>query len=119
MTLEELINLEIPFKKIDETTLLYVNAGLEWIKQNTFLEFDIENIETIKGLPSGVSLFLLKYFEIMNTDSRVISESIAGISQTFSTKVQEKTLLQYAKNFLGSYLKPRSKIIPCLNRWKE
>lgn len=117
MTLEELKELNLPIS-IDNNNLLLVNAGIEWLQDNTTFELNPENIETIKALPSGAMLFLVKFVDVLNKDNGVISESIAGMSQSFSTDSIQKKLYDIGRQLLKRHMNSNVKFLPCLKRWR-
>ena len=93
------------------------NAALEWLKENTTLEFEIDNVETVKALPSSAKLFVLKFDEITSTSSVVASESIEGLSQSFKTGDKTDMIWDLANSLLGGYLKGRIKFVSATRRW--
>lgn len=109
MTQEELKRLNLPIT-LNDINCLYVESGLEWIKENTTI-----TIEDFGSLPSGVKLFLVKFVTVMQ-QADVVSESVSGLSQSFDLKDREIRLREYARSFLGSYLKPKSFFFPCTKR---
>lgn len=117
MTLENLKELGIPLRKYDETTVLYIVSGLEWLQENTILKFEKEKIEDIKALPPGAKLFLLQYIEIMDKSNVVTSESIGELSHTFLEQSNQIKLKECAKGFLSKYLKPQVTFYPCKQRF--
>lgn len=54
MTAEEFKSLGLP---VPDSAQLYVEAGLEWLRDNTTLNMDPADVETIKALPSSARLF--------------------------------------------------------------
>lgn len=114
MTTEEFMSLHLPLAVSDQ---LYVESALEWLKNNTNLEFDMNNIETIKALPSSARLFLVKFCEICNRDMGVSSESVGPMSQSFTTDSLTKQTMSLARQLLKAYLKPNVHFIPCTRRW--
>ena len=62
MTKEQIEILKLGIAPIDDRTILIVESALEWVQHNTTLEFDINNDEDLKALPSCVRLFIIKYF---------------------------------------------------------
>lgn len=69
-------------------------VAIEWLKQNT--TFDI----TQTTYPSNVEMFILKYEEIMSLRPGVASESISGLSQSFTGEISA-LLKQYAAELIG------------------
>lgn len=116
MTYTEIVSTGIP---IDNTSMscLMVQSALEWIKENTTLPLDISNIESIKALPFGAKLFILKYVEIMSVGAGVTSESISGLSQSFDSISKGESIRQYARELLGKALKSEFSVVSAMNRW--
>lgn len=119
MTVEELETLNLPIEA-NETTALYVEAAIEWINQNTTLVIDLENLEISVGeLPAGAKLFLCRYYEIMtNGGTGIASESIGGMSQSFTTESKTVLLWNLARELIGSYLKGQLKSVPNTSKWR-
>lgn len=117
MTIEQIESLNLGIQ-IDEKTMLIVESALEWVKENTTLEFDIEDIEDIKALPKSVRLFILKFFDIQTLSTGISSESIEGLSQSYDTSDKSTMLWQFAEELLGAWLKSRIKFVSAGKRWK-
>lgn len=114
MTAEEFKGLELG----EEDKRIYIESGLEWLRDNTTLQFEVNNTESIQALPSSARLFLLKFCELSEKNMTVSSESIGGMSQSFvsgDTSAQINTL---ARQLLKKYLKSNVTFIPCLKRWE-
>lgn len=111
MTVDELSALDLPLDVTDGTTALTVESGLDWIARNTTFEIDLS-----KPLPANVKLFLVKFTETMLQNGTVASESIAGMSQSFSTEGAGFLLRQYASELLGDYYKSAA-FTPAKRRW--
>lgn len=118
MTIEELKTLGIPLARYEEIDVLYVESALQWIKDNTTLEFDLSNPETITALPSGAKLFVVKFRELMNLPIGVTSESVDGLSQSFTDATKKSELLEWAYELLGSYMKSGISFVPAQPRWE-
>lgn len=116
MTLDEFNQIIIPVKK-DETKLLYFEAAIDWLKENTTLKFN-KTVEAINALPANVKLFLLQFCDLIERDITVQSESIAGMSQSFKSDGMEDLLWSLAKSLISGYLKGRCKITPCIHKWR-
>lgn len=87
-------------------------AALEWITSNT--TFDVST----EPLPASVELFLSKYIEIMGLRPGVSSESISGLSQSFSGDISS-LLKQYASELIGEeYLCASVRMVIAEDRWK-
>lgn len=116
MTLDELKEIVMPIKK-DETKLLYFEAAIEWLKENTTLKFNT-TVESINKLPANVRLFLLRFCDLIVRDVTVQSESIPGLSQSFKSDNMDILLWSLAKSLISQYLKGRCKITPCSQKWR-
>ncbi|PNV62218.1 hypothetical protein C0033_08885 [Clostridium sp. chh4-2] len=114
MMAEEFESLELP---VPPSSQLYVESGLEWLRDNTTLEFDITDIESVKALPSSARLFLVKFSEVCSRDTGVTGESVGPMSQNFTTDSVERQTMSLARQLLKAYLKPNVKFIPCKRRW--
>lgn len=112
MTKQELVNLNLGLT-IDATTEIVLNAGVEWLAENTTI--DTTNIESY---PSGAKLFLIKFCEIQKMQTGVASESIEGMSLSFDTSNKSDLLFQFAETLLGKYLKGSVRFVSATSRWK-
>ena len=118
MTIEEIKTLGIPNIDYCEYACLLVESGLQWLLNNTKLEFDIHNVEEIKELPPNVKLFLLKFIDLMRISTGVTSESIEGMSQSFDSSGKDLLLRQYALELLGKDLMISDlKFYPAVRKW--
>lgn len=118
MTTNQIELLRLGISPIDDRTVLNVEAGLEWVKDHTTLEFDMEKDEDLKALPSAVRLFLVKYDEYQALRSGVSSESIEGLSQSFNTGDMAAAIWQLAEEFLEPYLNSPVKFVAAKRRYK-
>lgn len=118
MTVEELQELGIPLPRYTAVDVLYVESALDWILSNTTLEFNKSNLESIKALPSGAKLFVVKFRELMTLPVGVTGESVDGLSQNFSDTLKKDKLLDLAYELLGEYMKPAISFVPAKERWK-
>ena len=119
MDVEQVKSLNLGIDPVDARTVLIIESGLEWILNNTTLEFDITNIEEIKALPSSVKLFLIKFLDVNDISAGVASESIEGLSQSFDTSDKSAMIWRFAEELLYPYLKSRVRFITAEKRWKE
>lgn len=87
-------------------------SALEWISKNT--TFDV----TTDPLPASVEMFIGKYAEVMGLRPGVASESISGLSQSFSGDIS--TLLkQYASELIGEeYMVSEVRFVQAVDRYK-
>jgi hypothetical protein len=112
----ELIEAGFPVSVNDEMGVLMANAALEWLKENTTLEFSLADPETIKTLPATAKLFVDKYAEVMRLKPGVSSQSIEGLSISFNSTDKGAMLWQLASTLLGSYLR-QVRFTPATRRW--
>ena len=118
MTKEQVEILKLGISPIDDRVILVVESGLEWVKENTTLEFDINKDEDLQALPSTVRLFLTKFFDVQILSVGVSSESIEGLSQSFDSSDKSVMIWQFANELLYPYLKSRVRFIPAQKRWR-
>lgn len=117
MTAEQVKLLNLGIAPIDERACLLVESALQWVLDNTTLEFDITKDEDLKALQSNVRLFVLKYFDIMAVTGGVTSESIEGLSQSFDSAKKSDLIWQFADELLDKWLTGRVSFIAAVNRW--
>lgn len=117
MTAEQVQNLKLGIKPVNDREILIIESGLEWVKSNTTLEFDMNKDEDLKALPSSVRLFLIKFYEIQNLGAGVSSESISGLSQSFDTSDKSAMVWQFAEELLKPYLKSRVQFVSAKRKW--
>lgn len=87
-------------------------SAIVWIKENT--SFDTE----VNPLPANAELFIEKYKEIMGLRPGIASESISGLSQSFSVSDIDALLKQYAASILGeNYMLSQMQFVPAADRW--
>lgn len=115
MTAEEFKSLGLP---VPDSAQLYVEAGLEWLRDNTTLKLDLTDMETIKALPSSARLFLVKFCEICERDTRIASESVGPMSQSFTTDSAAKQTAALARQLLKAWLRSNVQFLPCQRRWR-
>lgn len=115
MMAEEFKGLGLPVANSDQ---LYVESGLEWLRDNTKLEIDLTDTESIKALPPSARLFLVKFCEVCGRDAGVTGESVGPMSQSFTTDSVAKQTAALARQLLRPYLKPNVEFIPCSRRWR-
>lgn len=117
MTKEQAELLKLGFS-IDDTTLLVVESALQWVLDNTTLQFDINKDDDLKALPANVRLFVVKYKEAMITDVGVSSESIEGLSHSFNTGDKSNLLWDLANSLLGDCLVSPVSFVSATDSWK-
>lgn len=118
MTTQQIELLRLGIAPIDERTTLVVESGLEWVKENTTLEFDVNNDKDLQALPSCARLFLVKFFDVNMLSAGIASESIEGLSQSFDTSDKSALIWQFAEELLSPYLKSRIRFVAAQRRWR-
>lgn len=115
MTTSDFINAGIA---IDDTpiALLYAESAIDWIEKNTTLVVDRTNLS---ALPAGAKLFIMRYGDVMRTDTTVTSESLGGMSQSFSTETRNSLLLDLAFDLLSGYMTSQVKFFTAQKRWTD
>ena len=93
---------------------LFVSSALEWLKENTTI-----NLEDEEDLPYSVKLFVFKYVEIMESNGTVASESIAGMSQSFTAKALQDQIWELAHALLGPWLKSQVVFKTSTRKWES
>ena len=108
----KLKNMKLGISPIDDRTGMIINAGIEWLEQNTTITpADIPN-------NSSAKLFLSKFYELQNMRPGVASESIEGLSQSFNTGNINDLLWQLAEELLGQYLTGgKVRFVAATRRW--
>lgn len=117
MTAEQIKLLGLGIAPVDDRVILVVASGLEWVKRNTTLDFNIENDEDLKALPYCVRLFLVKFFDVQMLSAGVTSESIEGLSQSYDTTDKNALIWQFAQELLSEYLVSSVKAVPYKKIW--
>lgn len=110
----EYANLGIPLDTKDAETAIMVDVALQWVRDNTTID-----IKTDSELPSNVKLFVIKYCDLMSQFSGVASESLGGMSQSFSTAQggSELLLRELASQLFGAAYKGRNRFVSAVGRW--
>lgn len=115
---DELIQAGIPLSGNAEIAALYAQAALEWMQENTTLQIDMDKFGTIEKLPACAKAFVVKYAEAFQLREGVASQSIEGLSQSFTATADKSTIVwQLARSLLGAYLKSQVRVIPAVRRW--
>ena len=117
MSIEELVSAGIPLNGANAITALEAESALDWMLENTTLVFDKGNVETISALPACAKLFVVKYVEAIGLKQGVSSQSIEGLSMSFTSTDKSTMLWQLANSLLGAYLKSQVRVIPARRRW--
>lgn len=112
MTKEQIQSLDIGIDTSDNAAFLSANAALEWIAENTTIDTtDIEH------LPYRAKLFISKFCEVNAIQSGISSESIDGLSQSFSGD-NANLIMDLANSLLSSDLKSRVRFVTAERKWK-
>lgn len=119
MTQNQIELLHLGIAPIDDRVILVVESGLEWVKNNTTLEFDMNKDDDLIALPSAVKLFLVKFLDVQMLSVGVTSESIEGLSQSFDTGDKSAMLWQFAEELLSPYLKSRVRFITAQRKYRS
>jgi len=117
MKAEELIAAGIPLSGSDAVAVLRAEAALDWMLEHTTLQFDKADAASIEALPACAKLFVEQYSDIIKRRVGVASQSIEGLSQSFSTTDKSSEIMQVANSLLGAYLKSQVRVIPAKRRW--
>lgn len=108
MTEEKAAELGIGLTEPDALTLLQAESALDWILANTTLRFDKNG--DLSRLPAGAKLFVSRFMALQENVG-VTSESIEGLSQSFSDD-QTGALWTLARALLGPWLKGDVTFVP-------
>ena len=104
----------LPIDTSNAEVSIMVESALDWVENNTTLEIDREN-----ELPNNVKMFVIKFCDLMSQTAVVTSESLGGMSQSFSTSSGTGfALAELASQLFGSAYKGRNRFIPAVSRWK-
>ena len=116
---ERLIEAGILDSYTDPVAALHIEAALDWLQQNTTIQFDKDEGSTIVALPACAKLFCVKFAEAMRRTIGVSSQSSEGLSLSFDANTDmDSTIKALAKALLGSqYLKSQVRVTPARRRW--
>lgn len=98
---------------------IYVQAGYDWLEQNTTLIFDRNDPES---LPNCAKLFIIKFVEIMQRPEGVSQESLEGLSISYAGQAGSQTmsadilLRNLANTLLSQYIKTAVKVFLAVPR---
>lgn len=108
-------NYNLPIDTSDAETSIMVETALDWVEEHTTLQIDRE-----AELPSNVKLFVIKFCDLMSQTAGVTSESLGGMSQSFSTSsgIGFAALSELASQLFGSAYKGRNRFVTARSRWK-
>ena len=114
LTNEQVESLKLGIAPINDRLCLLVESGLNWIEDNTTLEIDITNLAE---LPANAKLFIIRFIDVMTMTAGVQSESIEGLSQSYSSEDKGALIWQYAEELLGKWLVSRVRFVAAQKRW--
>lgn len=112
MTQNEVESLKLGITPIDDRTILIVESGIDWLKQNTTI-----NCDDVTALPSCARLFLVRFAEINANNIMVQSEAIEGLNQSFKSDSINNLIWNCAEELLNPYLVSRCRFITATDRW--
>ncbi len=93
---------------------LCADAALEWLDENTVLD-----VHDLESLPSAAKLFITKFCQTQQIRPGVASESIEGLSQSFTTGSDMAALIwDVANALLPQYLKRRVRFVQAAEKWR-
>ena len=117
MTKEQIENLNLGIIPIDARVTLLIESAFHWVNDNTDLNIDYNDSQTLRNLTPNVKLFVLKYFDVMSISPGVSSESIEGLSQSFDSSSKSDLLWQYAQELLSDHMKSQMSFVCAKSRW--
>ena len=117
MDAEKLIAAGIPLPSDDAASVLRAEAAFDWMLEHTTLQFDKADMESIEALPACAKLFVEQYADVIKRRVGVASQSIEGMSQSFSTTDKSSEIMQIANSLLGAYMKSPVRVSPARKRW--
>lgn len=110
--MENLVSkLSLPLDSEDE---LFVSSAVEWLEENTTID-----TKTTEDLPNAAKLFIVKYVEAVKNTGGVVSESIAGMSQTFATSELHNQIWEFALALLRPWLKSQVAFVSAERKWES
>ena len=113
MTREQLKSLNIGIDLDDNKVFLMAQSAVEWIERSTTID-----TEDLDNFPAGAKLFIDEFIQINSLSSGVSSESIGGLSQSFTTQDKESLLWDKANTLIGAEnLKSRVRFVTAQKRW--
>lgn len=117
ITNEQVESLKLSIAPINERTCLLVESAIDWINDNTTLQIDISDSSALEALPANVRLFIVQFIDIMTMTAGVSSESIEGLSQSFSSDSKGALIWQYAEQLLDKWLISPCRFVEATRRW--
>lgn len=118
MKVEDFVSAGIPLAGKDAIAALHAEAALDWMKENTTLQFYKADAASIEALPACAKMFIVKFSETMRIKAGVTSQSIEGLSQSFDASKDTDTLIwAHARSLLQGYMKSQVRVFPAKRRW--
>lgn len=118
MKKEQVEKLNLGIDQVDARTVIMVESALQWVNSNTNLVIDSNDDEALSTLGANVKLFIIKYLELMGTNSLIASESLGGMSQSFNNNANKSDLLwQYAYELFSDSMGSQMSFVPAKSRW--
>lgn len=117
ITAAELTSAGIPVSEGDQMGAIRAIAALEWVQENTTLEVDMDDAESIKALPATAKLFVAKFSELLSATQGVTSQRIDGLSMDFDTGDKATAIWQLAYTLLFQYIKSQVQATPARRRY--
>lgn len=117
MKKDQVEKLDLGIDQIDAKTVIMVESALQWVNNNTNLTIDYDDNEALSHVNANVKLFIIKYLELMGTNSMISSESLGGMSQSFNTNNKSDLLWQYAYELFGDSMTSQMSFVPTKSRW--
>ena len=103
------------FPDADAQDCMWVESGLEWLKAYTTLPLGTIDGDTLSALPAGAKLFLQQYRDTVQ-GGNVTSESIEGLSQSFSSDGICNSLIALAQGLLPKWF-TAVRFVPKQQQW--
>lgn len=117
MTAEELIAAGIPLSANNAMAVLQAEAALDWMAGHTNIMFDKADAKSLEALPACAKLFVAKFCEAFRVREGVASQSIEGLSQSFSTIGKDTMIWSLANSLLGDHMKSQVVFHQAKRRW--
>ncbi len=118
LTLDDFQAAGIPLQGDGQTVLLQANAAAEWLAANTTLSLDPLDAASLQALPSTAKLFIAQFCALVNKPIGVTSESIEGLSQSFSSGDRSNDIWVLADSLLSDWIPSQVGIFPAKQRWR-
>lgn len=118
LSIENLTEIGLPMPSSDDYTVLIANSAFDWLKSNTTLSIDVDDISSLKNLPPCVKLFVVKFCDIMNMGVGVTSETIGSLSHSFDSSSKSALIWQYARELLSDYLPSQVQVFTAKRKWR-